>query len=138
MTFSLTQDDHGTFDLSFDGSALETEIIISLFTDARVTDDELPEGDNDKRGWWGEPIGSKLWLLKRALATKETLDRAESYSAEALQRLVEIGLAREINTKARWLNAGVMLLEIEVVKPDGDTLSIRFKDMWSDQVNVVQ
>ena len=51
--------------------SLTTEVIISLFTDRRALDsDDLPGGDSDRRGWWGDsyrdrPIGSRLWLLSR-------------------------------------------------------------------------
>jgi len=143
MDIALTQIEPGLFDLSIDGPDLTTDegmstaIIISLFTDTRVTADDLPSGDDDKRGWWSDIIGSKLWLLERALAIKETLDRAESYSAEALQWMVDIGVARAIAPNAQWLRSGVMLLVIDVVKPNGDTASFKFEDVWSAQINGV-
>ena len=53
-------------------AGLDTAILISLFTDARVREDELPPGHTWRRGWWGDDVedepditGSKLWLLRR-------------------------------------------------------------------------
>ena len=54
---------------------LQTAILISLFTDAQASpDDMIQDGSGDPRGWWGDlgsskPIGSKLWLLGRAKQT---------------------------------------------------------------------
>ena len=57
---------------------LDTAILVSLFTDARVREDELPPGHTWRRGWWGDGVddepdttGSKLWVLRRSKATQE-------------------------------------------------------------------
>lgn len=62
--------------------ALETAVILALFTDRRVPDEHPLAylADGDPRGWWGdgvdvrsedgeEPLGSLLWLLERAPLT---------------------------------------------------------------------
>ena len=61
---------------------LETSTLISLFTDQRVTEEELENNgldkDEKKRGYWGDlypdvqgdKIGSKLWLSDRAKTSK--------------------------------------------------------------------
>lgn len=65
-------------------NTLRTAVILSLFLDRRADDDDvLPNGSNDRRGWWadtvapmteygiggglasGDRIGSRLWLLSR-------------------------------------------------------------------------
>ena len=56
--------------LSDDG--LETAILISLFSDARVRDDELPAGHTWKRGFWGDDAGGR----DRIARWLETLDPA--------------------------------------------------------------
>lgn len=85
---------------------IHTAVLVSLFTDARARpDDRLPPGDTDPRGWWGdgdEPIGSRLWLLRRHARTRDTLRLAESYMAEALAWLKEDGLADAIAIAAEW------------------------------------
>jgi phage gp46-like protein len=45
---------------------LFTAALISIFTDAAAgADDQLPTGEEDPRGWWAGPIGSKIWLRLR-------------------------------------------------------------------------
>lgn len=76
---------------------LENAITISLFTDARATDDdELPDDSKDRRGYWGdidlpegESLGSKLWLLNRAKITTDTLNTMHDYITDAVQWLVD-------------------------------------------------
>jgi len=76
---------------------LNNAITISLFTDARASDDdELPDGGTDKRGYWGdmdldadESLGSKLWLLNRSKITQSTLNTMHDYIKEALQWLID-------------------------------------------------
>ncbi|SPX13542.1 phage protein GP46 [Escherichia coli] len=72
---------NGRGDIAQDGidmltdDSLTTDVTISLFTDRRSLDsDTLPDGSDDRRGWWGDsyrdrPIGSRLWLLSREKAT---------------------------------------------------------------------
>lgn len=79
---------------------LETAVVISLFTDQRVSDDELPVEETSKRGWWADAlseidqdkIGSKLWLLDRSKRTAETLrkfsDCAMAYGANKALNLI--------------------------------------------------
>lgn len=94
---------------------LHTAICISLFTDARCNDDELPAGDTDKRGWWGdmalpngESLGSKLWLLKRQKLTQAAIGQARGYVALALQWLVDSQWVIAISVDAeRWGNDGI-------------------------------
>ena len=79
-------------DLAAD-NGLKTAVLISLFTDRlAAADDEIPDGTEDRRGWWGDmpadgsapsgappdPIGSRLWLLARAKQSAETLNRAST------------------------------------------------------------
>jgi phage gp46-like protein len=48
-------------------SNIHQAIAISLFTDARVTDEELPEGETSKKGWWADALDdSKPRLSKSA------------------------------------------------------------------------
>ena len=64
---------------------LLSAILISLFSDARASDEEFEGVKNweaSKRGYWGERLdgvsyGSKLWLLKRAPKDEETLEKAK-------------------------------------------------------------
>jgi phage gp46-like protein len=96
--------DNGALDES---NELAAAFIVALGTDARADpSDDLPDLPNptidppDYAGWWGDldaaalwngwPIGSKLWLLRRAKITDDAykngslLGRVEQYIMEAL------------------------------------------------------
>lgn len=91
---------------------LRTAVLISLFTDTLARpDDEIPDGTDDRRGWWGDtpvdgetadPIGSRLWLLARAKRTEETRRRAETYARDALAWMVTDGVAAAVAVSAVW------------------------------------
>lgn len=116
---------------------LETAVIISLFTDRRVTDEQLPDLENDKRGWWGDllsdidgdQIGSRLWTLERRKRTPETLRLFEDYSREALNWLVEDGIAASVTVEAEYNNKRLEAL-ISIARPTGET---RFRLLWDEQ-----
>jgi len=113
---------------------LRTAVTISLFTDRRADANELPEGESDPRGWWGDgladegegPIGSKLWLIAREKQTETVRQRAEEYAREALVWLVEDGHAEAVSISASWLERGVLGLAVEVHVSD-DSLTFDFE-----------
>src|SRR5262245_13278563 len=90
----------GTLDSTQD---LCTAVIVALGTDRlALADDILPDPDStDRHGWWGDldaeliwggwPIGTRLWLLRRAKITGPgyrqgaTVARVEQYIREAIQ-----------------------------------------------------
>ncbi|MGH1542357.1 MAG: phage GP46 family protein [Arenicella sp.] len=80
---------------------LHSAVIIQLFTDKRIADDnviDLPLGTDDKRGWWGDffsefPIGSLLWTLYRQYLTDEIIEDAERHVRDALKPLIDQGAA---------------------------------------------
>lgn len=76
---------------------LATQILIHLMTDRRVEESELRHGEPN-RGWFGdsfdiqdgeEPLGSRLWLLRRTAITDQTAVLVEDYVREALQPLID-------------------------------------------------
>jgi phage gp46-like protein len=89
---------------------LRTAVLVSLFTDALARpDDEIPDGTDDRRGWWGDGpgagadgIGSRLWLLARARRTEDTRRRAQAYAQDALAWLVADGVAAAVAVTASW------------------------------------
>lgn len=115
------------YDLLTDDS-IETAVIISLFTDRQATDgDVIPDGTDDRRGYWGDgwrarPIGSRLWLLSREKNMSSVIGRAETYAAEALQWLLDDGLAGAVSVRASSPSKAVLLLTINIELPDGSPL----------------
>lgn len=117
------------------GSDLQTAILISIFTDRMADpDDVIPDSSNDPRGWWADddvPIGSRMWLLKRAKQTTQTLQRAYAYLAEALQWFVDDGVVGRFDISVQWVRKGVLGAQINGYKTDGTLLtSGRYAWVW--------
>lgn len=126
--FGLAEDD-----------GLYTAVIISLFTDRRAEDgDTLPSSEDDKRGWWGDTfseiagdkIGSRLWLLSREKELKVVLQRAKTYSEEALAWKVADGIARAVIVTAEIVRDGVLGLGIEIQRSNAPPQKYRFEIFW--------
>lgn len=113
--------------------------IASLMTDARAAPEDLDLGITDRRGWWGdavegEPTGSRLWTLSRAKTTPENERRARDFAIEALQWLIDDGIAASIDvTTARTDGDGsgaTLHLTIVITRPDRTTETILFDRLW--------
>jgi phage gp46-like protein len=118
---------------------LETAVVISLFTDRRaLRGDVLPEPKADRRGWWGDDfpdvpgdrIGSRLWLLSREKQLAAVLARAREYALEALQWLIDDGVARAVNVAAEVVREGVLGLGVEIRRADKPVAQYRFDLFW--------
>lgn len=146
---ALVQQDDFSYDLEIENNdlvgddGLQTAVVISLFTDARCNEDELPAEDSSRRGWWGDmfptadgdQIGSKLWLLKREKRTRDVLNRAEEYCNEALAWMLEDGIAESVVTAASYDPSGTMLLAVSIQRPDANEKTFRFKVKWDAEAN---
>lgn len=150
MDIALIQQDDGSFDVAMDGpdlaldGGLQTAVILSLFCDARARpDDKLPGGPNDdRRGYWGDAYadvpgdvwGSRLWLLERAVCDQETLNLAQEYTGEALQWMIDDGIASTIDITCSYPCTGRMLIEGNIHKPDGTVESFSYWRSMKDAV----
>ena len=135
--------DIGAADLVVLGDDLErddgllTAVIISLFSDARADAAELPRGEADPRGWWGDGVegepedntGSKLWLGARAKASAELPARVEAWALEALGWLLEDDVAREVTAVADRSAPDRLDLAVGVRLPDGALREYVFRDV---------
>ncbi|MDZ7804345.1 phage GP46 family protein [Thiohalophilus sp.] len=132
MDIVLTQSGDLQFDARLSGPELATDdglrtaVMLSLFTDARATeDDPLPNGARDRRGCWmdsfldNDSIGSRLWLLSREKETPDVLQRARQYAEEALQWLLDDGVAESISVSAERVRAGVLGIYTTINLVDG-------------------
>jgi len=145
MDIGLFIDDDGLIRPQLDSGdlkadeTLETAILISLFSDERVTEDELPKGQTDRRGYWGdlypvEPgdkLGSKLWTLERTKATTSILAAIETRVSEALDWLIEDGVASSVNVEGEIDAYKQMFFTIEISRPSGE--NDRYSLIWDKQ-----
>lgn len=118
--------------------SLYTAVVISLFTDRLAeADDVLPNDTGDRRGWWADAfsdidadrIGSRLWLLNREKQLQQVVEQARQYAQEALNWLVEDGIAGSVTVLASIVRQGVLGLEITIDRPHGIE-NYRFEGLW--------
>ena len=136
------------------GSALSSAVLVSLFTD-RVAPDTITALDgavgispaagasgsrtNDRMGWWGDawadvPIGSRLWQMERTIkAGQASVPReVEVICHEALQWLVDDGVAQSIAVSAQWSTTNRQAVEFRVtVQEPGQVAPQTFLFSWA-------
>lgn len=109
------------------GNDMDTAILISIFTDRMAQPgDVIPDGTDDPRGWWADddvPIGSRMWLLKRAKQTTQTLQLAYDYLAESLQWMIDDGVVARFDITTQWVRTGMLGAVIIAYSPTGTILS---------------
>jgi phage gp46-like protein len=140
----------GTFDwgwangdlLTGDGyQDLQTAVLVSLFTDRRCNPDYTPI-DGDRRGWWADtnlqyPYGSRLWQLFRAAIGPTTLLQGQTYAYEALQWLLDDGVASALNVVASFPAFQSLGLLITIQEPSKQNPTV-FNFQWAWTSNIVQ
>lgn len=112
--------------LATDGG-LETAVLLSLYTDRRV---------GDQRGWWGDSLaaaaghqlGSRLWTLGRASGSSEDRLQARAIILEALQWLVDDGVASDIQAEVLGWEGGTLRFLVSIARPD--QLAPRWQRTW--------
>lgn len=127
------------------GHELETAVIISLFSDARAQpgDEKLYAVDpRDPRGWWGDAyadvagdrLGSRLWLLERAKSWGGLPLVAEGFCREALQWMIDDGVASEVDVVCFFPTGFTSRLDanIEIVRGDGSRLQLKYESLWKE------
>jgi len=126
---------------------LETAVLISLFTDQRAKDDDILPDDrsDDKRGWWGDlvspfadgdQIGSRLWLLERSKTTPSVLQKAKQYVTEALQWMVEDGVASkvEIEVERQGISGNdILAIKVMIYRNDNNIKTLKYDLQWEAQ-----
>jgi phage gp46-like protein len=132
----LAKTDQGALETDL---SLETQVLISIFTNAEATPQEIKTSGLDRQeGWWADAdslrdpesrrMGSKLWLLSRGKTTLETLRRAEGYVRESLLWLVEAGIVATVSVTATRPRPGIVGLEIALTRPN--KLLPAYKRLW--------
>ena len=111
---------------------LRTAIIISLLTDRRADDDDIiPDGSNNRRGFFLNPtLGSKLWLLSREKNLPVVINRARQYVREALAWLTDLRIAQKLDITVESVNQETLGIQIQIHRPQGDEVDFRFDYLW--------
>lgn len=131
-------------DLALD-AGLETAVLISIFSDRRVTLEKLPDGETDQHGWWGDEfletagdqIGSELWTLARAKRTVATLTQAKQFILEALQWMIDDGVASSIGADVQWNPDGTLAGQIAIQRPNARDVNFKFTANWNAELGLV-
>lgn len=119
------------------GDDLATAVLISLFTDGRANDDDVPpDGSDDRRGWWGDldqdvPIGSRLWLLDRSRLTNDVANEAKAYIAEALQWLLDDKVATKVEVATGIGGRSQLDAVVRITRQDGTVAALKYGWVWS-------
>ncbi|OTQ72053.1 hypothetical protein B6C99_11560 [Gilliamella sp. N-G2] len=120
--------------------SLYRALIISLFTFRRKNTSDESE---HPYGWWGDSypsiandkIGSRLYLLARSKLTNQTANFAKIYIKEAVQWMIDDGIASRIDVSVMRTDLTVLVATINIYKKDGRNEVFRFDNLWSD-INV--
>lgn len=119
---------------------LPRAVVNSLFCWRRAEPSDVRPGTSHE-GWWGDSFaaetgdrwGSRLWLLAREKLTPDVVNRAKQYAEEALQWLIDDGIAASVQVDAEVANNDRLNLAVTIFKPAGNVAaSLRFQDIWSD------
>lgn len=113
---------------------LRTAALVSIFCDARASDDEVAV-DEDARGWWAEfaeeQWGSKLWLLARGKRLPSTLELAKGYTRDAFAWSTKDGVAQLVTSAASFGPAGELGVEVRLTRGQ----SRRWPSLWDGEAD---
>ena len=126
------------FDLAVTGSDLASEdtlasaVLVSLLCDRLAASYEV-KASEDRRGWWADTFaddshltGSRLWLLEREKQLPGVVKRCQQYCEEALQWMIEDGLASAITVTAFIPRTGWLAVMIKF-RVNDQARSFRFE-----------
>lgn len=112
---------------------LQTAVYISLFTDGEDTENRTDE----RGGWWGDAtdsygnLGSKLWTLGRERGTSNLSERAQKYCEEALQWMLDDGVAKSVDVTVSRSGTYSLAIEIDIEKPDDSSETFTYSYNWT-------
>ena len=112
---------------------LFTAALISIFSDAEAgPDDKLPPGEEDPRGWWAGPIGSKLWLRARSRLDDVTRALIKDDIEQALGWMIEDDVVVAIDVDLETQSRGQLNVRIGFRRTDGTRRALAFATLWED------
>jgi phage gp46-like protein len=151
VTFDWLSNAAGQID---ETQALASAVLIALNTDALAdVSDVLPDPrDSDRRGWWGDldaaklrrgwPIGSKLWLLRRAkivgsdASEGSTLVRVESYCRACLQPFVDARMFSQFTVVAQQETDQRITASIVIYRGPKPAIQLQYAVLWVEIENL--
>ena len=122
----------------YNESELGDAIYRSLFSWARAQVDDEVDG-NQLFGWWGDCLaetsqdryGSRLWRFQRAKMSDVVPGQIKQMADEALKWLITDGIADAVDTEVTRINKERCDLSIVVHHSQGQTLNLKFEDLWN-------
>lgn len=114
-------------------TSLRAVVMIALFSDRQARDDDaLPDGINDRSGWWADPdFGSRLWLLRRETLTDAVVIRAKELATEALQVLVDDGICQSFAVETAR-SGDILGMTVTLYRDGQPPAIVQFDDLWSE------
>ena len=110
---------------------LHQAVVISLFSDARLADNELmPDNTDDRRGHWGDmflpadsdSLGSLLWTLYREKLTPAVTNRARDLCIEALAWMLKTSWVIAIGVDTEKLHNDKLAIRVTLTQPNNQQL----------------
>ena len=134
IDMKFTQGDDGVFDIEIENGVIkredgfDTALNLSMLTYGRAPASRVVKPEN-RRGWLGNTvspvigrnIGSLMWLLNQRRLRQATLNEAISFSREALNWIVEDGLAQKIEVTGTIIPQTGIQLAITITALNGET-----------------
>jgi len=117
------------------GGDLYNAIYISLLTWRKPSDTDLVDKSTYQHGFWadaytGLTTGSRLYLLQNSKLNYETASRAKTYITEALQWMIDQGVAEKIIIKTDIPALNTLMIYIDIYKTDGTNTVVKFDNLW--------
>lgn len=114
---------------------LSTAVLISLFSDARVSSSE-GTAQGYPRGFWGDdvddsdpyPTGSLLWTLEGKTIINQTIIDAKKFCEDALEWMIRDEIAKSIDVTVT--RTGLESLEIGIVIHRSNDQTYRYYYNW--------
>ena len=113
----------------------DTAILYSIFGEKRADDSEMPVPER-QRGWIGNENtdfenGSKIWLYYQARVNNTTINGLQNEAANALQWLVDDGIAVSIDAPIITASGTSVSLEITIRRSNSSVINRSFV-LWNN------
>jgi phage gp46-like protein len=140
--YDYTIDTNGDFthDLSFD-----TDILVSLFVDARADESEIAEPEY-RRGWIGDVVtvlqghqlGSKLWLVEQERMTQDVLNKISSYVKESLNWVITLNYGQRVQVEVNREDLTRASVNIRIYVKNDNVLKFTYQIWQNSQYKLGQ